>query len=46
MKVYKQLIYYIFRSKGIKPEKRPGFELIKRQQMVIDNVWTNVKEFM
>ncbi|TVY59018.1 hypothetical protein LSUE1_G009367 [Lachnellula suecica] len=45
IEVYKQLIYYIFRSKGIEPEKRPGFALIKRQQMAINNIWTNIEEF-
>jgi RecQ family ATP-dependent DNA helicase len=44
--VYRQLMCYIFRSKGIKPEKRPGFELTERQQMAIDDVWTNVEEFV
>lgn len=29
--VYKQLLRYIFRSKGVKPEKRPGYELTERQ---------------
>jgi hypothetical protein len=36
--VCKQLMRYVFRSKGIKPEKRPGFELTERQQMAIDDV--------
>ena len=30
IEVYKQLLRYIFRSKDIKPEKRPGYELIER----------------
>ncbi len=29
--VYKQLLRYIFRSKDIEPEKRPGYKLIERQ---------------
>ncbi|TVY57500.1 hypothetical protein LSUE1_G009966 [Lachnellula suecica] len=29
-KVYKQLLHYIFRSKDIEPEKRPGYKLTKR----------------
>ena len=28
--VYKQLLHYIFRSKDIEPEKRPGYELTER----------------
>jgi hypothetical protein len=44
--VYKQLLCYIFRFKDIKPEKRPGFELIERQKMAINNMWINIKEFM
>jgi hypothetical protein len=44
--VYKQLLHYIFRSKDIEPEKRPGYELIERQQMAIQDVWTNIKEFV
>jgi hypothetical protein len=46
IKVYKQLLRYIFRSKDIEPEKRPGYELTERQQMAIDDVWTNIKEFV
>jgi len=30
IEVYKQLLRYIFQSKDIKPEKRPGYELIER----------------
>lgn len=44
--VYKQLLRYIFRSKDIEPEKRPGYELTERQQMAIQDVWTNVEEFV
>jgi superfamily II DNA helicase RecQ len=44
--VYKQLLRYIFRSKDIEPEKRPGYELTERQQMAIDDVWTNIEEFI
>jgi hypothetical protein len=44
--VCRQFMCYIFRSKGIEPEKRPGFELTERQQMAIDDVWTNVEEFV
>ncbi len=44
--VYKQLLRYIFRSKDIEPEKRPGFELTERQKMAIDDVWTNIEEFV
>jgi len=44
--VYKQLLRYIFRSKGVEPEKRPGYELTERQQMCIEDVWTNVEEFV
>ena len=44
--VCRQLMCYIFRSKGIEPKKRPGFELTERQQMAIDDVWTNVEEFV
>jgi hypothetical protein len=36
--VYKQLLRYIFRSKDIEPEKRPGYELTERQQIAIDDV--------
>jgi len=44
--VYKQLLHYVFRSKDIEPEKRPGYELTERQQMAINDVWTNVEEFV
>ena len=48
IKVYtevgEQLIRYIFRSKDIKPEKRLIYELTKRQQMCIKDVWTSIKE--
>ena len=44
--IYKQLLYYIFRSKDIEPEKRPRYKLIKRQQMAIQDVWTNIEEFV
>ena len=44
--VYKQLLRYIFRSKDIEPEKRPGYELTERQRMAIQDVWTNIKEFV
>jgi RecQ family ATP-dependent DNA helicase len=44
--VYKQLLRYIFRSKDIEPEKRPGYELTERQQMAIQDVWTNIEEFV
>ena len=44
--VYKQLLRYIFRSKDIKPEKRPGYELTERQQMCIKDVWTSIEEFV
>jgi hypothetical protein len=37
---------YIFRCKDIEPEKRPGFELTERQKMAIDDVWTNIEEFV
>ena len=30
IEMYKQLLYYIFRSKDIESEKRPGYELIER----------------
>ncbi len=30
IEVYKQLLYYIFWSKDIEPEKRLGYELIER----------------
>jgi hypothetical protein len=44
--VCKQLLRYIFGSKDVEPEKRPGFELTERQQMCIEDVWTNVEEFV
>jgi hypothetical protein len=44
--VCRQLMCYIFRSKSIEPEKRPGFALTERQQIAINNVWTNVEEFV
>jgi hypothetical protein len=44
--VYKQLLHYIFRFKDIKPKKRPGYKLTERQQMAINDVWTNIKEFI
>ena len=44
--VYKQLLHYIFRSKDIEPEKRPGYKLTERQQMAIQDVWTNIEEFV
>ncbi len=44
--VYKQLLRYIFRSKDIEPKKRPGYKLTERQQMAIQDVWTNIKEFV
>ena len=40
------MLYYIFRSKDIEPEKRPGYELTERQQMAIQDVWTNIEEFV
>jgi hypothetical protein len=46
IEVYKQLLRYIFQSKDIEPKKRPGFKLTERQQMAIDDVWTNIKEFI
>jgi hypothetical protein len=46
IEVYKQLLCYIFRSKDIEPEKRPGYELTERQQMAIQDVWTNIEEFV
>jgi len=46
IEVYKQLLRYIFRSKNIEPEKRPGYELTERQQMAIQDVWTNIEEFV
>jgi len=36
--VYRQLMCYIFQSKGIEPKKQPGFVLTERQQMAIDDV--------
>ncbi len=33
--VYKQLLRYIFRSRDIEPEKRPGYKLTERQQIAI-----------
>jgi hypothetical protein len=44
--VCKQLMRYIFRSKDIEPEKRPGYELTGRQQVCIEDVWTSIEEFM
>ena len=44
--VYKQLLRYIFRSKDIEPEQRPGYQLTERQQMAIQDVWTNIEEFV
>ena len=44
--IYKQLLYYIFRSKDIKPEKRPGYKLTERQQMAIQDIWINIEEFI
>ncbi len=38
IEVYKQLLYYVFRSKDIKPEKWLGFKLIERQKMAINDV--------
>ena len=40
------MLRYIFRSKNIEPEKRPGYELTERQQMAIQDVWTNIEEFV
>jgi hypothetical protein len=31
IEVGKQLMCYIFRSKEVEPEKRPGYKLIERQ---------------
>lgn len=44
--VYKQLLHYIFQSKDIEPKKRPGYKLTKRQQMAIQDIWTNIEEFV
>lgn len=43
--VYKQLLRYNFRSKDIEAKKRPGYELTERQQIAIEDVWTNIEEF-
>jgi len=44
--VCKQLLRYIFRSKDIEPGKRPAYELSERQQMCVEDVWTNIEEFV
>ncbi|KAM3067126.1 hypothetical protein ACMFMG_011681 [Clarireedia jacksonii] len=44
--VHKQLLRYMFRSKDLAPEKRPGYELTERQQMAMQDVWTNIEEFV
>jgi hypothetical protein len=44
--VCRQLVCYIFRSRDIEPEKRPAYELTERQKMAVDDVWTNVEEFV
>ncbi|KAK6593640.1 hypothetical protein H4I95_11032 [Botrytis cinerea] len=44
--ICKQLLRYIFRSKDIEPEKRPGYGLTERQQMCIEDVWTSIEELI
>jgi hypothetical protein len=46
IEVCKQLLRYISRSKHLEPEKRPAHELTERQQMAVDDVWTNIEEFV
>ncbi|KAK6591896.1 hypothetical protein H4I95_12023 [Botrytis cinerea] len=44
--ICKQLLRYIFRSKDIEPEKRPGYGLTERQQICIEDVWTSIEELI
>jgi len=44
--VCRQLLCYIFRSKDVEPGKWPVYKLTGRQQMCIEDVWTNIEEFV
>ncbi len=37
---------YIFWSKDVKPNKQPGYKLIRRQQIYIKDVQASIKEFV
>ena len=44
--IYKQLLCYLFRSKDVKPEKRPAYKLTERQRICIKDVQISIKEFV
>ncbi|KAK5279582.1 hypothetical protein LTR40_007588 [Exophiala xenobiotica] len=44
--VCRQLLCYIARSKEITPGKRPAYELTERHQMCLEDMWTNIEEFV